>query len=75
MCDFAHQEFAIPALKVNDVTRAFEEGKVAVVHTLEQASAIDRDVDKLDLLYGFGVRSMGLVYSESNALGSGRGEI
>ncbi len=75
MCDFAHQDFLVPALKINDVTSAFEKGKVAVIHTIEQASAIDRDIDKIDLLYGFGARSMGLVYSESNTLGSGLNEI
>jgi membrane dipeptidase len=74
-CDYAHQDFVIPALKVDDITRAFKEGKVAVVQTIEQASAIDRDIDKIDLLYGLGIRSMGVVYSESNTLGSGLREL
>jgi membrane dipeptidase len=74
-CDYAHQDFAVPALKVKDVTDAFKEGKVAVIQTIEQASAIDRDVDKIDLLFGLGVRSMGIVYSESNTLGSGLSEL
>jgi membrane dipeptidase len=74
-CDYAHQDFVIPALKVDDITRAFSEGKVAVIQSIEQASAIDRDVDKIDLLYGLGVRSMGIVYSESNTLGSGLKEL
>jgi membrane dipeptidase len=75
MADYDHQDFVIPARTVKDLTRAFKEGKVAVVHTIEQASAIDRDVDKVDLLYGLGVRSMGVVYSESNTLGSGLQEL
>ena len=58
-CDYAHQDFVVPALKVDDITGAFEEGKVAVIQTIEQASAIDRDVDQIDLLFGLGVRSMG----------------
>jgi membrane dipeptidase len=74
-CDYAHQDFVIPALRVKDITDAFEEGKVAIVQTIEQASAIDRDVDKIDLLFGLGVRSMGIVYSESNTLGSGLAEL
>ncbi|MFB0543987.1 MAG: dipeptidase [Candidatus Bathyarchaeia archaeon] len=74
-CDYAHQDFVIPALKVDDITRAFKEGKVALIQTIEQASAIDRDVDKIDLLFGLGVRSMGIVYSESNTLGSGLNEL
>jgi membrane dipeptidase len=74
-CDYAHQDFVVPAMKVKDITDAFKEGKVAVIQTIEQASAIDRDVDKIDLLFGLGVRSMGIVYSESNTLGSGLAEL
>jgi membrane dipeptidase len=74
-CDYAHQDFVVPALKVKDITDAFKEGKVAIVQTIEQASPIDRDVDKIDLLFGLGVRSMGIVYSESNTLGSGLAEL
>jgi membrane dipeptidase len=74
-CDYAHQDFAVPALKVKDITDAFKDGRVAVIQTIEQASAIDRDVDKIDLLFGLGVRSMGIVYSESNTLGSGLSEL
>jgi membrane dipeptidase len=75
LCDYAHQDFVIPALKIDDITRAYKEGKVALIHTIETASAIDKDVDKLDILYGLGIRSMGLCYSESNKLGSGDYEI
>jgi len=75
MADYDHQDFVIPARKLDDILMAHKEGKVAVIHTIEQASAIDRDVDKVDLLYGFGIRSMGIVYSESNTLGSGLAEI
>ena len=74
-CDYAHQDFVIPALKVEDITRAFKEGKVAMIQAIEQASAIDRDVDNVDLLYGLGVRLMGVVYSEANTLGSGDEEL
>lgn len=74
-CDYAHQDFVLPALRKQDVTDAFKDGKLAVVQTIEQASAIDRDVDKVDLLYGLGIRSMGVVYSESNTLGSGLNEL
>ena len=75
MCDYAHQDFVVPALKAKDITNAFKEGKVAVINTIEQASSIDRDVDKIDLLFGLGIRSMGIVYSESNTLGSGLSEL
>jgi len=32
---------------------------------------IENELDRIDILYGFGVRSLGITYSESNALGSG----
>jgi membrane dipeptidase len=74
-CDYDHQGFVVVARTVDDIKRAHREGKVALVNTIEQASAIDRDVDKVDLLYGLGVRSMGVVYSESNTLGGGLSEL
>ena len=39
--------------------------------TLEAATAIENEVDRVDIFYGFGIRSMGIVYSEANALGAG----
>ena len=36
---------------------------------------IENELDRLDLLYGFGLRSIGITYSESNALGSGLKEV
>ena len=74
-CDYDHQGFVVVARTVDDVKRAHRDGKIALVNTMEQASAIDRDVDKVDLLFGLGVRSMGIVYSESNTLGSGLSEL
>ena len=32
---------------------------------------IEYDLDRIDLLHGFGLRSLGVTYSESNALGNG----
>jgi membrane dipeptidase len=75
LCDLAHQDFIIPARRVEDIARAFDEGKIAVVHTLETSTAIGRDIDNIDLLYGLGFRSMGLVFSDSNLIGSGLAEM
>ncbi len=71
LSDFAHQDMVYLALTVDDLYRAKREGKIAFVATLESATAIENEVDRVDVLYGFGVRSMGLVYSEANALGAG----
>ncbi len=75
LCDIAHQEFVIHCKSVKDIVTAFETGKLAWVAVLESVSSIENEVDRLDILYGLGVRSMGLNYSESNMLGSGLAEL
>jgi len=70
-CDLAHQDFVIPCLRVADIQRAHDEGKVAMVASMEGAAMIEHDLDRIDLLFGFGVRALGITYSESNALGNG----
>jgi membrane dipeptidase len=69
--DFAHQDMVYVALTVDDLYRAKGEGKIAFVATLESATPIENELDRVDVLYGLGVRSMGITYSEANALGSG----
>jgi membrane dipeptidase len=69
--DFAHQDMVYTALTVDDLYRAKREDKIAFVATLESATPIENELDRVDVLYGLGVRSMGITYSESNSLGSG----
>jgi len=69
--DFAHQEMVYVALTVDDLYRARREGKIALVATLESATPIENEIDRVDILYGLGIRSMGITYSEANALGCG----
>lgn len=71
LCDLAHQDFLLHCLRVDDVQRAHDEGRVAWVASMEGAAMIEHDLDRIDLLHGFGVRSLGVTYSESNALGNG----
>lgn len=71
LCDIAHQEMLIKCERVDDIYRAFREGKIAWVASIEGSALIENEIDRIDLLYGFGVRNMGITYSESNALGSG----
>lgn len=74
MADISHQDFVIKAERVDDIRRAHAEGKVAEVFSLESAAMIGNEVDRIDVLYGFGVRQMGIAYSEANFLGSGLSE-
>jgi membrane dipeptidase len=71
LCDLAHQDFVIHCLRVDDVQRAHDEGRVGWVATMEGAAMIEHDLDRIDILHGFGLRSLGVTYSESNALGNG----
>jgi len=71
LCDLAHQDLIIVCDGVRDVLAAHETGRIALVPTLEAATPIENELDRVDVLYGFGVRSMGIVYSEANALGAG----
>lgn len=71
LCDIAHQDFIIHCKGVEDIHRAHREGKLAWVATQEGAAMIENELDRLDILYGFGLRSLGITYSESNALGNG----
>ncbi|MFF1634599.1 dipeptidase [Leifsonia sp. NPDC058248] len=71
MADIAHQDFVIKGETVKDIECAAETGRIAHVFALEAATMIENEVDRLDVLYGFGVRQMGIAYSEANTLGSG----
>jgi membrane dipeptidase len=71
MADLAHQDFVVKAETVKDIRDAHESGRVAHVFGLEAATMIENEVDRLDVLYGFGVRQIGIAYSEANTLGSG----
>jgi membrane dipeptidase len=71
LCDLAHQDFVFHATTVDDIIRAHDEGRIAWVASIEGAAMIENELDRIDVLYGLGVRALGITYSESNALGSG----
>ena len=71
LSDIAHQDEVFLATSVGDIERAHREGRLALVAGLEAATMIENELDRIDILYGFGVRQMGIAYSEANTLGSG----
>ncbi len=71
LCDLAHQNFLLPALNVQDIQRAHDQEKIAWIASMEGAAMIENELDRIEVLYGFGVRLLGIAYSEANALGSG----
>ena len=70
--DIDHQEFVVRARTVDDIRRAHEEGKLAIVPSVEGCMMIENELDRLDVLYGLGVRALGITYAASNALGTGQ---
>jgi membrane dipeptidase len=71
VADVAHQSVVFVASTVDDIRRAHQTGRIAMVPSLEGAAPIENELDRLDVLYGLGVRMIGVAYSESNQLGGG----
>jgi membrane dipeptidase len=72
--DIAHQDDIIVVRTLADIDHAHRAGQVGLVFGLEAATPIENEIDRLDVLYGLGVRQIGIAYSDSNALGSGLNE-
>jgi membrane dipeptidase len=71
LSDIAHQDMLIRGQNIADIRRAHETGRIAFIPTLEAATPIENEIDRLDVLYGLGIRCSGITYSDANALGSG----
>jgi len=71
LSDILHQDFVVRGETLDDIRHAKENGQIAFIASLEAATAIENEVDRLDILYGLGIRSSGIAYSEANTLGSG----
>ncbi|QQK74381.1 membrane dipeptidase [Salicibibacter cibarius] len=69
--DIAKQETVYIATNTNEINLAQERNKIALVPSLEAANIIENEVDRVDILYGFGIRCMGITYNDSNTLGAG----
>ncbi len=74
LCDIHHQTMVTHCKSVEDIRHAAENGKVSMVLALESATPIENELDRIDVLHGIGIRSLGICYSESNMLGGGMGE-
>src|SRR4051794_31476886 len=72
--DIAHQRHVTVVRDVADIERTYRDGRVGIVLGLEAATPIENELDRLDVLYGLGLRQIGIAYSDSNALGSGLAE-
>ena len=55
----------------NDIEYAAKENKVAIIPTSECGDVVGNELDNLDVLYGLGLRALGLTYFHQNQLGGG----
>jgi membrane dipeptidase len=72
--DIAHADGVVGVRSLRDIQFAHETGRVGIVFGLEAATPIGNDLDKLDILFGLGLRQIGIAYSDSNGLGAGLNE-
>ncbi|MGH7541641.1 MAG: membrane dipeptidase, partial [Gemmatimonadota bacterium] len=71
LADVAHQATVFVGSTVEDILEAHRSGRIAMVPCMEGAAMIENELDRLDVLFGLGVRMCGVAYSESNQLGGG----
>jgi membrane dipeptidase len=71
LADVAHQSTVFVGATVDDVLEAHRTGRIAMIPSIEGAAMIENELDRLDVLFGLGVRMCGVTYSESNQLGGG----
>ena len=72
LADMDHRfDTVMRGLRAQDVQQAQKQSKTAVFCHIEDASVIGKDLDRLDVLYGLGVRGLGLSYNQDSAIASG----
>jgi membrane dipeptidase len=72
--DLAHAPGPLCVRTVADIDEAHRAGRTGLVFGLEAATPIENELDRLDVLYGLGIRQIGIAYSDANTLGSGLNE-
>jgi membrane dipeptidase len=71
LADVAHQSVVVLSSTVREIRAAHARGTIALIPCIEGAAMIENELDRLDVLFGLGVRMCGITYSESNQLGGG----
>jgi membrane dipeptidase len=74
LTDLAHAPGFDLIKTIADIDAAHAAGTVGLVFGLEAATPIENELDRLDVLYGLGIRQIGIAYSDANTLGSGLSE-
>ncbi|HVT70532.1 MAG TPA: membrane dipeptidase [Trebonia sp.] len=74
LADLAHAPGFGLIKTLADIDAARASGTIGLVFGLEAATPIENELDRLDVLYGLGIRQIGIAYSDANTLGSGLSE-
>lgn len=71
-CDYDHhKEVVTRGYCVNDILEAKKSGRTAIIPMSENAGMIYNDLDRLDVLYGMGIRCMGLSFNHRSFIADG----
>ena len=66
-----HPDAVMRAYSVKDIQEAKKSGRTAILASIENGQMIDNDVDRVDVLYGLGIRCMGLSYNSRTTVADG----
>jgi membrane dipeptidase len=72
--DIAQQDLLVQAETTADIRTAHRENRVAWIPGIETCSIVENELDRIEVLYGLGIRTLGITYSEANAMGTGLSE-
>jgi membrane dipeptidase len=71
----AYSDLAMPAVCADDILRAKELGKVALILSMEGAEGLEGDLSVLRVCYRLGLRVLGITWNRRNEAADGIGEI
>jgi membrane dipeptidase len=66
-----HPDRLLKATSVADIDRAIAEDRIALFYLLQNSTPVHKDLERVNLLYNLGLRSLQLTYNYGNYVGSG----
>lgn len=67
----SHPGLFLKARRAADVERARAERKLAVFYLIQNSAPLEKQLERLDVLYGLGLRSVQVTYNDRNYAGDG----
>ena len=66
-----HSDLLLKATSVADILRAKAQGKLALFYQLQNTTPIHKDLDRVNMFYTLGLRSLQMTYNYQNYVGAG----